>query len=179
MFAACCAGYALVAALVLGPTEISLEMLGSSIVLGTFLSALTMIDIATLRLPDQLTLPLISFGIVASYLLNPDQVLLRVAAAAVGFLSFYFVATTYLRIRGIDALGLGDAKLLAAAGAWVGFDGLPCALLIASVSALVVVGAAMVSGAQITRETRVPFGPFLAGGIWIEWIFWRGWLPAS
>ncbi len=88
MFAASCAGYAPVAALVLGPTEISLEMLGSSIVLGTFLSALTIIDIATLRLPDQLTLPLICFGIVASYLLNPDLVLLRVAAAAVGFLFF-------------------------------------------------------------------------------------------
>ena len=69
-------------------------------------------------------LPLIVLGLAAAWGLAPDELWDRVAGAMCGYLLLWAVAWVYRRLRGRDGLGLGDAKLLAAAGAWVGAGGL-------------------------------------------------------
>jgi leader peptidase (prepilin peptidase)/N-methyltransferase len=68
----------------------------------------------------------------------------------------------YFKARGIQGLGLGDVKFLAAAGVWIGIAGLPILLLIATALALAAVAALFSSGKQMTTQTALPFGPFLA-----------------
>ena len=67
-------------------------------------------------------------------------------------------------------MGLGDAKLLGAAGVWVGLEGLSSVVLYASALALAGVLFAAVGGRPATRATRLAFGPFLALGVWIVWL---------
>jgi len=90
-------------------------------------------------------------------------------AAAVGFLSMALVAKIYRTIRGIEGLGLGDAKLLAAAGAWVGLAALPTVVLLAAAGALLItaISRRLSRPRDPTGSTPVPFGPYLAGGTWI------------
>jgi leader peptidase (prepilin peptidase)/N-methyltransferase len=148
-------------------------------VLGSALIALSIVDARTLLLPDCLTLPLIAAGIGHSAWTNtPPGSLLgdycfeaawSLLAAAAGFLVMALIAKTFRHIRGIDGLGLGDAKLFAAAGAWLGMIALPSIMLIAAITALVT---ALIkhrmsrSGAPL-QTTPVPFGPYLAGATWL------------
>lgn len=96
---------------------------------------------------------------------------LRLMAAGVGFGALYLVATVYERLRGQAGLGLGDAKLLAASGAWLGVQALASVVLLATTSALAVVGGMRLSGRQVSRTTMLPFGPFLAFGTWLVWLY--------
>ena len=68
-------------------------------------------------------------------------------------------------------MGLGDAKLLAASGAWLGAGALPTVLLWATGSALVCVLVASRRNPALTGASRLPFGPFLAFGIWLVWLY--------
>jgi leader peptidase (prepilin peptidase)/N-methyltransferase len=77
----------------------------------------------------------------------------------------------YRYARGRDGIGLGDAKLLAAAGAWVGVEALPTVLLIASLSGSVFASILKLRGMTLTSETRVAFGPFLALSFWLVWLY--------
>jgi leader peptidase (prepilin peptidase) / N-methyltransferase len=144
--------------------------------LGSALVALSLIDLTTLRLPDTLTLPLIAAGLVCATILNWDgggwiSLTWRVLAAALGYSLIFGVGWLYRRLRNRHGIGLGDAKLLAAAGAWLGMEGIAPTLLLASLSAL---GAALighVAGRPLTATTRMPFGPFLAGAMWLLWLY--------
>jgi leader peptidase (prepilin peptidase) / N-methyltransferase len=91
--------------------------------------------------------------------------------AALGFAVFALIATMYRRWRGHDGLGLGDAKLLGAAGAWVGWTGLPSIVLIASLAALVVALPMAMRVAGRTTQHEVAFGPYLAGATWITVLY--------
>ena len=147
-----------------------------TLVLGLALVALSLIDLATLRLPDALTLPLIAAGIGFAALFKWDgaswgDLRWRIAAAALGYGLLFGVAWFYHRWRGRHGLGLGDAKLLAAAGAWLGLEGLAPTLLVASLSGLAAALISHAAGRPITAVTRVPFGPFLAGAIWLIWLY--------
>ena len=124
------------------------------------------IDARRLILPDFLTLPLIPLGLAMAWLEPPDLAT-RAIGALSGFLTFAGIGWLYRRWRGRDGLGLGDAKLLAAAGAWVGWQGLPSVVLIAAIGGL--------AWALLTRQRadqKMPFGPFLAAGFWLVW--WLG-----
>jgi leader peptidase (prepilin peptidase)/N-methyltransferase len=88
-----------------------------------------------------------------------------------GYLLLWAVAWVYRRLRGRDGLGLGDAKLLAAAGAWVGAGGLPSVLAGAAIAALAAAGGMMLAGRRLDRHTALPFGPFLAAATWLVWLF--------
>ena len=81
------------------------------------------------------------------------------------------IAGGYRRIRGRDGLGFGDAKLLAGAGAWAGMEALSQILLIACAAALALIAFKAVRGERIHRHSRLAFGPCIAIGLWIVWLY--------
>ena len=141
-------------------------LLWAGCALGWALLALGWIDAVCLRLPDMLTLPLILGGLAEAAWLEPEAVTDRAAGAAAGYISFRVLAWAYRRLRGREGLGQGDAKLLAAAGAWVGVAALPLVLLAASLAGL----AWALRRGEPDFQARLPFGPFLAVGIWLVWL---------
>jgi leader peptidase (prepilin peptidase) / N-methyltransferase len=138
---------------------------------GWILLVLAVIDFQRLILPDALTLTLIASGLLVSFLIDPGDLLSHAAGALAGFTSFAGIAWIYRRVRGHAGLGLGDAKLLAGIGAWVGWTGLPMVVLIGAVSALASVFLMRSLGRPFSRTTRIPFGPYLAFGGWFVWLY--------
>jgi leader peptidase (prepilin peptidase) / N-methyltransferase len=144
---------------------------GLSLMLLIALVALTVIDLEQFRLPDALTYPLIALGIA----LVPPHTLIdiieRAVAALIAFALLYGVAEFYRWRRGRAGLGLGDAKLFAAGGAWLSVWALPSVLFLSAVFALGWVGLCYLRGQLVNGATRLAFGPYLAGAIWIVWMF--------
>jgi leader peptidase (prepilin peptidase)/N-methyltransferase len=138
--------------------------------LGWWLLALGWIDAETQRLPDVLTLPLVLAGLAEAWWLEPEAVFDRAEAAAFAAALLALLAFAYRRLRQRDGLGLGDAKLLAAGGAWVGLGGLPQVMILGALLALAYALTLRLRGRTLTVTTRIPFGPFLATAIWISWI---------
>ncbi|MGB6397109.1 MAG: A24 family peptidase [Bradyrhizobium sp.] len=77
----------------------------------------------------------------------------------------FLLRQLYFKFRKFHGLGLGDVKLLAASGVWIGVAGVPVQLLIASLAALAAAGVMQLAGRTMTRQTSLPFGPFLALGL--------------
>ncbi len=139
--------------------------------MGWALLALAWIDLRHLRLPDALTLPLIPAGLAATQWLYPAALLDHAVAAILGYGSFALLAWGYQRWRHRPGLGAGDAKLLAACGAWLGLEALPNLVLLA---ALLGLAAALVQhwrGQPLRAETAMPFGPALAAAGFALWLF--------
>lgn len=136
-------------------------------VLGWGLLALGWIDARTMLLPDALTLPLLVIGLASTAWLDQPVIAEHALAAALGYGSFALIAAGYQRLRGRAGLGGGDAKLMAAAGAWLGLAALPWVVVLAAVSGLGLAGARWLAGDGIDRDTAMPFGPCLALAIWI------------
>ena len=136
--------------------------------LGWTLLALAAIDAEHFRLPDVLTLPLLlaGLGVAAGTGDGPAHA----AAAAFGFFLLRGLALGYRRWRGRDGLGAGDAKLFAAAGAWVGPEGLADVLLLAAGCTLLFALLLRWRGRAMTAGTALPFGPGLALASWIVWL---------
>ena len=131
----------------------------------------SMVDIDRFILPDVITLGLIAVGLGVA--LNDGMLATqeRVIGAVAGYGALALLATLYQRLRGRSGLGMGDAKLLAVGGAWLGWTALPAVLLIASLCCLVLVGAhAALRGSRMPTGP-IPFGPYLAGAIWVVFLF--------
>ena len=141
-----------------------------SCALGWTLLMLALIDLRHQLLPDPLTLPLAIAGLALAGLASGPVLLDRALGCAAGFVFFYLISDIYLRVRGREGLGLGDAKLLAAGGAWVAWQGLPSVVLVASTAALAVVGVQALSGAGFRTTARIPLGLYLAPAIWLVWL---------
>lgn len=139
--------------------------------LGWCLLALAAIDFRDGLLPNALTLPLIPVGLAVAYLEDPASVWQHVIGALAGFVVFALIRFLYRRLRSRDGLGLGDVKLLAAAGAFVSWEGLPSVVLIAAIAGLVMALVSAMLGRQMTLDQRVPFGPGLCLGIWLVWLY--------
>lgn len=138
--------------------------------LGWALLTLAATDLRHYLLPDALTLPLIPAGLLVAGVLPGWPVGLRDAAigAVAGFAVIWGVGWFYRRLRGRDGIGLGDAKLLAAAGAWVGWQGLASVVLIAALAGIATaLATAIRQGRRLDPATRLPFGVFLALGTWL------------
>lgn len=123
--------------------------------------ALTFIDLDTFYLPDDITLPLLWAGL----LLNLQGVFVdlpsAVIGAACGYLALWSVFWLFKLATGKEGMGYGDFKLLAAIGAWLGWQMLPLVILISSLVGAVI-GIALMIFAHHGRETPIPFGPYLA-----------------
>jgi leader peptidase (prepilin peptidase) / N-methyltransferase len=128
--------------------------------------ALALIDYRRGIIPDGLNLAIAAVGLVKVMLVGGTADGLAAAAEAivVGAV-FWLFRRLYFALRRIQGLGLGDVKFLAASTLWVGTAGIPVLLLVAALSALLVLGGAQLAGQSLTRQTSLPFGPFLAVGL--------------
>jgi leader peptidase (prepilin peptidase) / N-methyltransferase len=138
--------------------------------LGWWLLILGWIDIRCWLLPDVLTLPLVIAGLAAAAVFEPEQLMDRTFGAAGGYLVLQAVAVLYRVWRGREGLGRGDAKLLAASGAWLGASALPQVILLAALSALAGAACLRLFGVRIGAQSAMPFGPFLALATWVLWL---------
>jgi leader peptidase (prepilin peptidase)/N-methyltransferase len=136
--------------------------------LGWGLLALALIDARCMRLPDALTLPLAAAGLAVAAAGMTGPLALHAAGAAAGWAILRLSALVWLRLRGVEGMGAGDAKLLGAGGAWLGLAGLPSALLWACGFGLLWAVVAARGAAPGWRDA-IPFGPALAAGIWLTW----------
>jgi len=159
-----------------GPSLAALGAMG----FGWALLALTVIDLDTQLLPDDITLPLLWAGL--AFNLGGTFVPLRTAVigAIAGYLALWLVFWAFKLATGKEGMGYGDFKLLAAIGAWLGWQKLPMVILLSSVVGAVV-GIALIVFARHGREKPIPFGPYLAAAGLIA-LFWgdaisRRWLP--
>jgi leader peptidase (prepilin peptidase)/N-methyltransferase len=155
-----------VAALLLGRGEVA----WLDCILGWWLLTLGWIDLRSWLLPDILTLPLILAGLAVAAALYPDQLADRALGAALGYLTLAAVAASYRAIRGREGLGGGDAKLLAASGAWLGAAALPPVILCAALTALAAAACLRLTGIRLGFQSALPFGPFLALATWVLWL---------
>lgn len=162
------AAVALAAVLVLG--DAGAWLIGASLFLGWTLLALAWIDGRHMVLPDVLTLPLVPAGLLVAWTVSPESLPAHLLGAALGYAGLSAVAALYRRARGRAGLGAGDAKLLAAAGAWLSWEALPSVLLIAGALGLAFALAGG-AGRSLAADTAVPFGPALAGAFWLVWLF--------
>jgi len=128
------------------------------------LVALTLIDWDTTLLPDDMTLPLLWAGLIASALRWTDVPLAQsVWGAVAGYMSLWLVYQAFKLLTGKEGMGYGDFKLFAALGAWFGWQALIPIILMASVIGAVI-GIGMKFASSLREGGYVPFGPFLALG---------------
>jgi leader peptidase (prepilin peptidase)/N-methyltransferase len=120
------------------------------------------IDAEHFILPDAVTLPLVLAGLAVTWGLGPGSVYDHAAAAALGYVGFWALNAGYRAWRGREGLGGGDAKLLAASGAWLGLALLPDEILVAGLLALLAAAIRRLAGERLDAATRIAFGPALA-----------------
>lgn len=136
--------------------------------LGWALLAAAWIDAETFRLPDMITLPLTLAGLAVTWFGKPSALYAHAAAAAAGYGGFRMLNFLYRTARHRDGLGAGDAKLLAAAGAWLGLAALPYVVMGAGLFGIALaVLSGQLGGAR--RGQPIAFGPALA----LSFFLWR------
>lgn len=126
-----------------------------------FLIALSFIDAQTQLLPDSLTLPLLWLGLLANLQGAFVPLTDAVIGAAAGYLVLWAIYWFFRLATGKEGIGYGDFKLMAALGAWLGWQVLPLVLVLASCMGAVV-GIAAVLTRRRSVEQAIPFGPYLA-----------------
>jgi leader peptidase (prepilin peptidase) / N-methyltransferase len=129
-------------------------------------AVLAWIDIRHGIIPDWLNLTIAGLGLSKAVILGGPLAGLQAACegASIGVI-FWLLRRLYFAFRKVQGLGLGDVKFLAAAGIWVGVTGLPMLLLVAALTALAGAGAMQLAGRQLTAQTSMSFGPYLAIGL--------------
>jgi leader peptidase (prepilin peptidase)/N-methyltransferase len=123
--------------------------------------ALTFIDLDTFYLPDSITLPLLWAGLLLNLGGTYTPLTSAVIGAATGYLSLWAVYWAFKWATGKEGMGYGDFKLLAAIGAWMGWQMLPLTILLSSLVGAVI-GISLIVFAGRGRSVPIPFGPYLA-----------------
>lgn len=123
--------------------------------------ALTFIDLDTYYLPDSITLPLLWLGLLFNLGGTYAPLSSAVIGAAAGYLSLWTVYWIFKWATGKEGMGYGDFKLLAAIGAWLGWQMLPLTILFSSLVGAVI-GISLIVLARRGRNVPIPFGPYLA-----------------
>lgn len=146
-------------------------MFWATVGLGWALLTLAIMDLRDFILVDALTLPLVVAGLGLLAWQVPEAVLWHALGAAGGFALMVGVGFAYTAVRGREGLGFGDAKLMAAAGAWTGLEGVGTVLLYGAVLSLGLVAAQRLFGRTFESDTPIPFGAGLAAGFWLTWLY--------
>lgn len=134
------------------------------------LITLSVIDFDTQLLPDDITLPLLWAGLLYNLFYGGVPIADAVLGAAAGYLLLWSVYWVFKAVTGKEGMGYGDFKLLAALGAWLGWQSLPIIILLSSaVGAVLGLGLILLQGRD--RAEPMPFGPYLATAGWIA-LFW-------
>ena len=149
----------------------------AGIVLTWALIALSAIDIDTQLLPDDITLPLLWLGLLLSafhgsvdsgpLFVDPRS---AIVGGAAGYLTLWSVYQAFKLATGKEGMGFGDFKLLAALGAWLGWQMLPLIILLSAVVGALF-GIAMIIFARHGRGVPIPFGPYLAMAGWVAMLW--------
>ena len=137
-----------------------IALLGALAFLWTMV-ALTFIDLDTQLLPDNLTLPLLWLGLLFNLPGTYTELSSAVIGAVAGYLTLWSVYWLFKLVTGKEGMGYGDFKLLAAIGAWLGWQLLPLTILLSSAVGAVV-GIGLIVFARHGRNVPIPFGPYLA-----------------
>ncbi|MDB5480471.1 MAG: type 4 prepilin peptidase 1, partial [Caulobacteraceae bacterium] len=151
-----------------GPT--AWPLFAASLVLGWSLVCLAAIDLTAYRLPDLLTLPLLAAGLAVAFLLPGRPVLDHLVGAAVGWGALATLAWAFRLWRGAEGMGLGDAKLFGAAGAWLGWTALPSVMLVACAAAFLWVGLRVLRRGLAAGREPIAFGVPLSLAILAVWL---------
>ena len=149
--------FSVVTVYLLGPSETALWAL----LMVWALVALTVIDFDTQLLPDGITLPLMWLGLVLNYFGMLTDFSSAFWGAVAGYLSLWSVYWLFKLATGKEGMGHGDFKLLAALGAWLGWQLLPAVILLSSLVGAIV-GISLMVFRKHGREVPIPFGPYLA-----------------
>jgi leader peptidase (prepilin peptidase)/N-methyltransferase len=142
----------------------------AALVLGWALIALIMIDIDTQLLPDDITLPLLWLGLIANSFGLFTSLSSAVWGAIAGYLALWSVYQLFKLLTGKEGMGYGDFKLLAALGAWMGWQMLPQIILLSSLVGAVI-GISMILLRGHDKNIPIPYGPYLAIAGWIAFIW--------
>ena len=148
-----------------------------AIVLTLFLIVITMIDADTQLIPDSIVYPLLWIGLAMSlyHPLAGAQTLFispkdAIVGAMAGYLSLWSVFWAFKLVTGKDGMGYGDFKLLAALGAWLGWQQLPMIIMMSAVVGAVF-NIVMIAARGRDRNVPIPFGPYLAAAGWVTMIW--------
>jgi len=134
------------------------------------LIALTMIDFDTYLLPDDITLPLLWIGLIANSFNAFTDLPSALWGAIAGYLALWSVYKLFKLVTGKEGMGYGDFKLLAALGAWMGWQMLPQIILLSSLVGAVI-GISMIVIRGRDKNIPIPFGPYLAIAGWIAFVW--------
>jgi leader peptidase (prepilin peptidase) / N-methyltransferase len=129
-------------------------------------AVLAWVDVRYGIIPDWLNLTIAGLGLSKAVIIDglPAGFEAACEGAAIGAI-FWLLRRLYFAVRQIQGLGLGDVKFLAAAGIWSGIEGLPMLMLVAALTALACAGLMQLAGRQLTGQSSMSFGPFLAIGL--------------
>lgn len=142
----------------------------AALVLTWWLIVIAFIDIDTMLIPDQLSLPLVWLGLILSLqhvFVDPQQAIL---GAVIGYLILWSIFHLFRLLTGKEGMGYGDFKLLAAAGAWLGPKSLLLILVLSSIAGAVI-GITQMALLRHKKSQPIPFGPYLAIGTWIALMY--------
>lgn len=148
---------------------VSLATLAALLLTWTLI-ALTLIDYDRQLLPDDLTLPLLWLGLLFSFFDVFTNTQSSLIGAMLGYMILWSVFQTFKMVTGKEGMGFGDFKLLAALGAWMGWELLPQIILLSSVVGAIT-GIFMLLTGLTQRQQPIPFGPYLAAAGWIALVW--------
>ena len=140
-------------------------LLGALLLTWTLI-ALTFIDLDKMLLPDQLTLPLLWLGLLLNISGHFVSLQDAVLGAMFGYLVLWSLYWSFKLLTGKEGMGYGDFKLLAALGAWLGWQALPLILILSSLVGAIV-GITLLLLRRHQQGNPIPFGPYLAMAGWI------------
>ncbi len=143
---------------------------GLALIFTWSLIALTMIDVDHQLLPDNITLPLLWLGVLANISGMFTDLQSSIIGAVAGYLSLWTVYWTFKILTKKEGMGFGDFKLLAALGAWIGWQSLPLIIVLSSfVGAFIGIAGILIYGKD--KNKPIPFGPYLAIAGWITFLW--------
>ena len=150
-----------------------------AIIMTLALVPIAMIDAETQLIPDSIVLPLMWLGLGMSLFFpmdGADTLFIAprdaIIGAMAGYLSLWSVYQLFKLVTGKEGMGHGDFKLLAALGAWLGWQQLPLVIVLSAGVGAVLGSALLLLGGK-SRQTPIPFGPYLAAAGWIA-LLWGG-----